>query len=105
VARLDHLPIRRNALPYTAATLGLLLLSLGSAALPTPWASAPAVTYSMDEIAWVRMKADLNGDGVLSREEVWEEDASLLAKFDDADLDHDCTLSPGEFELLLITSS
>lgn len=95
----------RNALLFTAAALGLLLLSLGSAALPIPWASAPAAAYSMDEIDWVRMKADLNGDGVLSREEVWEEDTSLLANFDDADLDHDCTLSPGEFELLLITSS
>jgi hypothetical protein len=94
----------RNASLYTAA-LGLLLLSLGSAALPIPWANARTGAYSLDEIDWIRMKADLNGDGVLSREEIWEEDASLLAKFDDADLDHDGTLSPGEFELLLITGS
>jgi hypothetical protein len=94
----------RNASLYTAA-LGLLLLSLGSAALPIPWANARTGAYSLDEIDWIRMKADLNGDGVLSREEIWEEDPSLLAKFDDADLDHDGTLSPGEFELLLITGS
>ncbi|MGH8730891.1 MAG: hypothetical protein ACREVF_04130 [Burkholderiales bacterium] len=95
----------RNTLLYSGATLALLLLSLGSAALPTPWVSPRAAAYSLDEIDWIRMKADLNGDGVLSREEILEEDASLLAKFDDADLDHDGTLSPGEFELLLITGS
>jgi len=95
----------RNTLLYSGATLALLLLSLGSAALPTSWVSPRAAAYSLDEIDWIRMKADLNGDGVLSREEIWEEDPSLLAKFDDADLDHDGTLSPGEFELLLITGS
>jgi hypothetical protein len=97
----------RNALLYAAATLGLLLLSLGSTALPISisWVNPRAAAYSLDEIDWVRMKADLNGDGVLSREEIREEDASLLANFDDADLDHDGTLSLGEFELLLITGS
>ena len=94
----------RNTLLFTAAALGLLLLSLGSAALPISWTDLRATGYSLDEIDWVRMKADLNGDGMLSRQEVWEEDASLVAKFDDADFNHDGTLSPGEFELLLISN-
>lgn len=91
----------RNALLYIAPAIGLLILSLGSAVTATPVAST---AYGLDEIEWIRMKADLNGDRVLSRDEVWEEDASLAARFDDVDLDRDGMLNAGEFELLLISS-
>jgi hypothetical protein len=41
---------------------------------------------------------------MLTREEVWEEDAALAAKFDDADLDGNGSLNAVEFEILLMTS-
>ena len=82
--------------------LGVILLSLGASAIATP--TPPSASYRFDEVQWIWLKADLNADGRLSREEVWEEDATLAAKFDDADLDGDSSLNAREFELLLMTS-
>jgi len=85
-----------------APVLGAILLSLGSSVAATPGIASN--NYRLDEVQWVWLKADLNADGVLSREEVWEEDAMLAARFDAADLDGNGTLSAGEFEILLMTS-
>ena len=85
-----------------APLLGALLLSLGASVSATPVHSLNS--YRLDEVQWVWLKADLDADGRLSREEVWEEDAALAARFDEADLDGDGSLSAGEFELLLVTS-
>lgn len=82
--------------------VGAILLSLGASVTATP--NAPSSTYRFDEVQWIWLKADFNADGRLSREEVWEEDAALAAKFDDSDLDGNGTLSAREFELLLMTS-
>jgi Ca2+-binding EF-hand superfamily protein len=49
------------------------------------------------------MKIDLNGDGKISRDELRAEDPRLLGKFDQADLDHDGSLSLRELELLLLS--
>lgn len=82
--------------------LGAILLSIGSSVTATP--NVASGTYRLEEVQWVWLKADLNADGMLTRDEVWEEDAALAAKFDDADLDSNGTLSAGEFEILLMTS-
>lgn len=92
----------RKALFILVPLLGAILLSSGSAVTATP--NPISNSYRLDEVQWVWLKADLNADGVLSRQEVWEEDAMLAAKFDDADLDGNGTLSAGEFEILLISS-
>ncbi len=84
-----------------APVLGAILLSMGSV---TATPSAASGSYRLEEVQWVWLKADLNADGMLTREEVWEEDAALAAKFEDADLDGNGTLSAGEFEILLMTS-
>lgn len=85
-----------------APVLGAILLSIGSSVTATP--SVAANTYRLEEVQWVWLKADLDANGMLTREEVWEEDAALAAKFDDADLDGNGTLSAVEFEILLMTS-
>ena len=59
--------------------------------------------YQPMEVESVWTKIDLNGDGKISRDELREEDPSLLAGFDQADLDHDGTLSLRELELLLLS--
>lgn len=85
-----------------APVLGAILLSIGSSVTAKP--SVASGNYRLEEVQWVWLKADLNADGMLTREEVWEEDAALAAKFDDADLDGNGTLNAGEFEILLMTS-
>lgn len=85
-----------------APVLGAILLSIGSSVTATP--SATANTYRLEEVQWVWLKADLDANGMLTREEVWEEDAALAAKFDDADLDGNGSLNAVEFEILLMTS-
>lgn len=82
--------------------LGAILLTLGSSVTAKPQQGMSH--YHFEEVQWIWLKADLDADGRLSREEVWEEDAALAARFDEADLDGDGTLSPREFELLLMTS-
>ena len=92
----------RKSLYVLAPVLGALLLSIGSSVTATP--SAASGTYRFEEVQWVWLKADLNADGMLTRDEVWEEDATLAAKFDDADVDGNGSLSAVEFEILLMTS-
>ena len=93
----------RNKLLILAPVLGALFLSLGSSATANHYIASSAA-YRLDEVQWVWLKADLDADGRLTREEVWEEDAALAARFDDADLDGDGTLSAGEFEVLLMSA-
>lgn len=91
-----------KSLYFLAPVLGAILLSIGSSVTATP--SIASGNYRLEEVQWVWLKADLNADGMLTREEVWEEDAALAAKFEDADLDGNGSLSAGEFEILLMTS-
>lgn len=90
-----------KSLYFLAPVLGATLFSMGSV---TATPGAASGSYRLEEVQWVWLKADLNADGMLTREEVWEEDAALAAKFEDADLDGNGTLSAGEFEILLMTS-
>jgi hypothetical protein len=85
-----------------APLLGALLLCLGASVAATPTIATQA--YRFDEVQWIWLKADLDANGRLSRQEVWEEDAALAARFDDADLDGNGTLNAGEFEILLMSS-
>lgn len=85
-----------------APLLGALLLSLGSSVTAKPAAATPG--YRFDEVQWIWLKADLDADGKLTRQEVWDEDAGLASRFDEADLDGDGMLSAGEFELLLMSA-
>ncbi len=78
-----------------------LLVSAGLLANMTTLTAAPH--YQPAEVQPIWMKIDLNGDGKISREELSEEDPRLLSKFDQADLDHDGTLSLRELELLLLS--
>lgn len=94
--------MRKSFSYIIAPVLAAALLSIGSSVTATP--SAASNSYLLEEVQWVWLKADLNADGVLSREEVWEEDAALAAKFDEADRDGNGTLSAGEFEVLLMTA-
>lgn len=91
-----------KSLYVLAPVLGALLLSIGSSVTAMP--SATSVNYRLEEVQWVWLKADLNADGMLTRDEVWEEDATLATKFDDADFDGSGALNVGEFEILLMTS-
>lgn len=93
--------MRKSFLYILAPVLAAALLSAGSSVTATPSTSN---SYLLEEVQWVWLKADLNADGVLSREEVWEEDAALAAKFDEADRDGNGTLSAREFEVLLMTA-
>jgi hypothetical protein len=80
---------------------GPLLVSLGLLANMAPLTAASR--YQPAEVQPIWMKIDLNADGKISREELREEDPRLLSKFDQADLDHDGTLSLRELELLLLS--
>lgn len=82
--------------------LGALLLLIGSSVTATPQQSA--TSYRFEEVPWVWLKTDADADGRLTREEVWSEDAALAARFDEADLDGNGTLSVREFEVLLMTA-
>ena len=66
-----------------------------------PLTAAPH--YQPSEVQPIWMKIDLNAEGGISRDELREEDPRLLRKFDQADLDHDGTLSLRELELLLLS--
>lgn len=92
----------RKSLYVLAPALGALLLSIGSSVTAMPGAASSA--YLFEEVQWIWLKADLDADGMLTRDEVREEDATLAAKFDEADLDGSGTLNAGEFEILLMTS-
>jgi len=78
-----------------------LLVSAGLLANMAPLTAAPH--YQPSEVQPIWMKIDLNADGGISRDELREEDPRLLRKFDQADLDHDGTLSLRELELLLLS--
>lgn len=79
----------------------LLLVSAGLLANMAPLTAAPH--YEPAEVEPIWMKIDLDGDGKISRDELREEDPRLLSKFDQADIDHDGTLSLRELELLLLS--
>ena len=78
-----------------------LLVSFSLLANMAPLTAAPH--YQPAEVQPIWMKIDLNGDGKISRDELLEEDPRLLSKFDQADLDHDGSLSLRELELLLLS--
>ena len=78
-----------------------LLVSAGLLANMAP--PSVASRYEPAEVQPIWLKIDLDGDGSISRDELAEEDPALLSRFDQADLDHDGTLSLRELELLLLS--
>jgi hypothetical protein len=78
-----------------------LLVSAGLLANMAP----PSVVshYDPAEVQPIWLKIDLDGDGTIGRDELAEEDPALLSRFDQADLDHDGTLSLRELEVLLLS--
>ena len=66
-------------------------------------ATANAGFYSVEEARPMWVKADMDGDGYLSRAEIDAEVPALLPGFDHADINRDGKLDPGEFEILLIS--
>ena len=94
-------PAMRSRSFFKVLAVCPLLVSLGLLANMGPLTAAPH--YQPAEVQPIWMKIDLNGDGIISREELREEDPRLLSRFDQADLDHDGTLSLRELELLLLS--
>ena len=80
-----------------------LLVSMGLLANINMTPVTATSHYLPAEVQSIWMKIDLNGDGKISRDELREEDPRLLSKFDEADLDHDGTLSLRELEVLLLS--
>jgi len=78
-----------------------LLVSAALLANMSPSKAAPH--YQPAEVQPIWIKIDLNADGKISRDELSEEDSALLSRFDQADLDHDGTLSLRELEVLLLS--
>ena len=78
-----------------------LLGALGLFANTAPLSAAHR--YQPAEVRPIWMKTDLNADGKISRDELREEDPRLLSRFDQADLDHDGSLSLRELEVLLLS--
>ena len=77
-----------------------LLVSAGLLASMAPLTAVPH--YQPSEVQPIWIKIDLNADGRISTDELREEDPRLLSKFDQADLDHDGSLSLRELEVLLL---
>jgi len=80
-----------------------LLVSMGLLANINMTPVTATSHYQPADVQPIWMKIDLNGDGKISRDELREEDPRLLSKFDEADLDHDGTLSLRELEVLLLS--
>src|SRR5882672_2840742 len=78
-----------------------LLVSVALLANMSPLTAAHH--YQPAEVQPIWMKIDLNANGRISRDELREEDPRLLSKFDQADLDHDGSLSLRELEVLLLS--
>ena len=78
-----------------------LLVSLSLLANIAPLTAAPH--YQPSEVQPIWRKIDLDADGKISRDELREEDPRLSSKFDQADLDHDGSLSLRELEVLLLS--
>ena len=95
------LTARSRRLAQALAALPLLI-SAGLLANMAPLTAAHQ-HYEPAEVQPIWMKIDLNGDGKISRDELREEDPRLLSRFDEADLDHDGTLSLRELEVLLLS--
>ena len=78
-----------------------LMVSAGLLANMAP--PTVASHYEPAEVQPIWLKIDLNADGKITRDELAEEDPDLLSRFDQADIDHDGTLSLRELELLLLS--
>jgi Ca2+-binding EF-hand superfamily protein len=92
-ARSRHFPKLLVACPF--------LVSFGLLANMAPLTAAQH--YEPAEVQPIWMKIDLNADGKISRDELREEDPRLLSKFNQADLDHNGSLSLRELEVLLLS--
>jgi hypothetical protein len=91
----------RSRYSPTLVVASPLLVALGLLASMAPLSAAHR--YQPAEVQPIWMKIDLNADGKISRDELREEDPRLLSKFDQADLDHDGSLSLRELEVLLLS--
>jgi hypothetical protein len=59
--------------------------------------------YALEEVKPLWIKADLNGDGYLTEDELRAEDPRLVKGFRKADCNRDGKLDLREFEVLLIS--
>jgi hypothetical protein len=87
--------MRRNKI-VTRLVAGFLALSLG----PVP---ALAGFYGLEEVKPLWIKADLDGDGYVTEDELRVEDPGLTVGFCQADHNRDGKLDLREFEVLLIS--